>query len=545
MGRYSGYAAAFGRHSRLPPTLWTWCALGLIVLIVAYLLYGESLKRVAQTYSQPEFSHGYIIPLISTWLVAQRRHLIWKLRGPGAISGCWLVGLGVAIAVFAKLANIDSLPYLGLIPFLIGFAAATLGWASARLVVIPVLFLGFGFPLPNGAQVKLSTELQLLSSQIGTAILRGLSIPVYLDGNVIDLGRMKLQVAEACSGLRYLLPLLTFGVLCAYIYRAPRWTKLVVILATIPLAVVLNGARIAITGLFVHFDNLRMAEGFMHLLEGWVVFLIALACLFATMWLLLRLIGHECTFIDMLDFGRMAGSPEGREPQRPTSAGPSIDVTSTAVPRVLLGATATAMIGAILLLPIHHRPHYSPDRPGLFTYPLQMQKWRGTLDVLERAEEQNLGTDDYFLADYVDSAATARVNLWVAYYDSLLKDGSHIHKPTLCLPGAGWEYVDFNRFETGLIDLSQRPLTVNRGVVVHGTRRIVLYFWLELRGRHVLGQEARLHNLWDSLTLGRSDGALIRVYTPLRADEDPADGDERLLRFLRIGYPHLAPHVGA
>lgn len=540
----SGCATTFGQFSRTP-AIWKWCSVGLVILIAAYFLYAESLRRVVQTYVQPEFSHGYIIPLISAWLVAQRRNLIWKLRGPGAVSGWWLAAVGVTIAVFAKLANIDSLPYLAIMPFLIGLTAATMGWVAARLVVVPVLFLGFGFPLPTGMLVKLSTELQLVSSQIGTSILHALSIPVFLDGNIIDLGQMKLQVAEACSGLRYLLPLVTFGVLCAYIYRGPLWAKFIIVLATIPLTVVLNGARIAMTGLFVHFGNQSMAEGLMHLFEGWMIFLIALACLFSMMWLLLWLTGRKRNFTDILDFDRMAGKPEGREPQRPSSAVPFTETMPSLVPRALLGATATVVVGAMLLIPIHHRPHYSPERPGLLTYPLQIRMWRGTPDFLEHEVEKQLSAADYLLADFVDGATGAGVNLWIAYYDSLLRDGTYIHRPTVCLPGAGWEYMEFARFETGLDDFSRRPLTVNRGVVAHGTQRIVLYFWLELRGRHAAGQEARLYNLWDSLTLGRSDGALVRIYTRLGADEEAADGDERLLRFLRMSYPHLAPHVDA
>jgi len=87
---------------------------------------------------------------------------------------------------------------------------------------------------------------------------------------------------------------------------------------------------------------------------------------------------------------------------------------------------------------------------------------------------------------------------------------------------------------------------VNRGVIVNGEQRVVIYFWMELRGRSIQGlQYVKFFNLWDSLISGRSDGALIRLYTPLQPGEDPNDGDRRLLRFLERAYPHLEPHVGA
>jgi exosortase D (VPLPA-CTERM-specific) len=538
-------ASNSGLSGSLPPrprpalaTPAAWVGVALLALGAAAVLFGESLARVAEAYTAPEFSHGYIIPLISAWLVVQRWPLIRAVRERGAASGWWLVALGTGLAVFSHAANIVSLPYLGIPPVLVGLVATTLGWRAARLVIVPAGFLVFGFPLPATLQVQLSTELQLVSSHIGAAILDGLDIPVLLDGNIIDLGVMKLQVAEACSGLRYLLPLLSFGVLCAFIYRAPWWAKLVVIAATVPLTVLLNGARIAMIGVFVHVGTRALAEGVMHLFEGWVVFLIALACLFTLMWGLRRLVSGERGFVDMLDFDRMAGRPGGRAPAPAAVAAPS----RPAAP--LLVATATLVAGALLLIPLALKPQVVPERPGLATYPLQLSPWRGTPDTIPPAQARVLGADDHLLVDYARAGADAPVNLWVAYYDSLLRDGSHIHKPTVCLPGAGWEYVEFGRFETGLRDFSGRPLTVSRGLIVQGTRRIMLYFWLELRGRHANGQEARLYNLWDSFTTGRSDGALVRLYTPLAPGEDPAAADARLLGFLEAAYPHLAPHVG-
>ena len=522
-----------------------WVGVAAIALVAFYFLFIDSIVRVWSTYKRPEFSHGYLVPLITAWLIWQRRRLIWELRDHGAPTGGIPVAAGIGLALLAHAANIVSLPYLAIPPVLVGLVAVALGWRSARLVAVPTAFLLFGFPLPDTLFVKVSTTLQLLSSQIGAGLLDGLGVPVFLDGNIIDLGRMKLQVAEACSGLRYLLPLLSFGVLCAYIYRAPWWAKLFVVAATLPLTVLLNGARIAMTGLLVEYGNPALAEGFMHLFEGWVVFLIALACLFCMMWLLLRGIGRPPSFVGMLDFERMAGAPDGREPQRSPTAPARTEVAPAVLPRALGATVATLGVAAVLLIPLKLRPHEVPDRPGLFVYPLQLGEWYGTPKTLDQETLRVLGADDYFLADYQSPGDGNLINLWVAYYDSLLQDGGNVHAPTTCLPGAGWEYTSLVEFDTPLRDLSQGPLTVNRGIITKGQERILLYFWLELRGRHATGHEARLYNLWDSLTTGRSDGALIRVFTPLAPGEDATAGDARLLRFLERSYPALSPHVGA
>ena len=506
------------------------------VAVAGYALFARSLGVVVDGFQKPEVSHGYIVLLISGWIVWQRRRLIESRRREGAWTGWLVVAAAAVLAVLCHAANLLTPPYVALLLVLVGLPTAAWGWAAARLLIVPVGFLIFAYPLPDNVYIELSTTLQRLSSQIGTGVLRAVGVPVLLDGNIIDLGVMKLQVAEACSGLRYLLPLLSFGVLCAFIYRSPLWAKLTVIAVTAPLAIVLNGLRIALTGLLVHAGSPTLAEGFLHLFEGWVVFLLALAALFATMFALLRLSGWRGAFADMLDFERMAGGAAAAvQPAAAGASGPS---------RPLLAAVATLALAALSLAPLAARPQIVPDRPGLTSYPLALGDWRGVPRFLDTATAGVLGADDYVLADFVDPGHAEPVNLWVAYYDSLL-GGWHHHSPTTCLPAAGWEYAALGMHRTGLVDHTGAPLRVNRGVVVKGEERLVMYFWMELRGRAVARlQKVKFYNLWDSLRRGRSDGALVRVYTPLGPTERPAAGDRRLRAFLARAYPHLEPHVG-
>ena len=103
-----------------------------------------------------------------------------------------------------------------------------------------LVFLLFMVPLPRFIQFNLSNELQLISSQLGAGIVRLFGIPVSLEGNVIDLGSYKLQVVEACSGLRYLFPLMSFGLLCAVLFKAPVWQRALVFLSSLPITIVMN-----------------------------------------------------------------------------------------------------------------------------------------------------------------------------------------------------------------------------------------------------------------------------------------------------------------
>ncbi|CAN0598622.1 unnamed protein product, partial [Laminaria digitata] len=139
-----------------------------------------------------------------------------------------------------------------------------------------------------------------------------MGVPVYLEGNVIDLGVYKLQVAEACSGLRYLFPILSFSYLFAILYRGPIWHKAVLLLAAAPLTVLMNSFRIGVIGVLVNSYGIEQAEGFLHYFEGWVIFGACIAILFLMAVALQRLTSYpkplsEAIDLDTSGFGAIAG----------------------------------------------------------------------------------------------------------------------------------------------------------------------------------------------------------------------------------------------
>ena len=143
-----------------------------------------------------------------------------------------------------------------------------------------MLHLVFMLPLPQFLYWQVSTALQVVSSEVGVALVRAIGVPVFLEGNIIDLGVYKLQVAEACSGLRYLFPIMSFTYVFAVLYRGPVWHRLVLLLAAVPLAVLMNSLRIGAIGILVDRFGIGQAEGFLHVFEGWVIFLACIAILF-------------------------------------------------------------------------------------------------------------------------------------------------------------------------------------------------------------------------------------------------------------------------
>ena len=143
-----------------------------------------------------------------------------------------------------------------------------------------IVYLAFMLPLPTVIYWRFSLELQHVSSEFGVSLISMVGVPVFLDGNVIDLGTYKLQVAEACSGLRYLFPLMSFGYLFAILYRGPWWHKLILFLSTVPITILMNSFRIGVIGVLVDRFGIAQAEGFLHFFEGWIIFVACVALLY-------------------------------------------------------------------------------------------------------------------------------------------------------------------------------------------------------------------------------------------------------------------------
>ena len=166
--------------------------------------------------------------------------------------------------VIGQLSAIFVLSPLAFIIALLGIILATGGFPLLRVAFVPIAFLVFAIPLPHFIDVNLSLQLQLISSRLGVAFIRLFQIPVYLEGNVIDLGTYKLQVVDACSGLRYLFPLFSLSFLAAYLFRAPIWQRALVLFSSIPITIAMNGFRIGMVGVTVDRWGPRMAEGVLH-----------------------------------------------------------------------------------------------------------------------------------------------------------------------------------------------------------------------------------------------------------------------------------------
>lgn len=516
-----------------------WLATIALVAIALAAMSESLVHHLAWWWAREEGSYGWLIPPISAFVIWSRRHGIRTSAGAPSWWGAALFGVGLLLWTFDDVAQLQRFGVPALILMGLGGTLAALGWPAVRYVAVPLAFLMFAMAPPGGLYVWLSLQLQFVSSELGAAILQALGISVFLDGNVIDLGVYKLQVAEACSGLRYLFPLTALAFLCAWMYRAPLWAKAVVLASVVPITIATNSARIALVGLFVEYGSIARAEGFMHLFEGWVIFLVAMVMLFALMYLLARLRGDRQGFAGMLDVDRLAGA----HIRTPAATGAGGD-TARRLPRPWLACVLVVALVAPAHAALMNRPQITPERPGLVTFPLELDAWQGEPATIDARTEDALGATDYLLADYVRGAEQERVNLWVTYFADQVR-GAAFHTPQQCLPGAGWEFVTLETVDAPVANHAGEPFRLNRAVVTNNDRRLLLYYWLEARGEQYLDARGlKYGNLWSSVVERRSDGGLVRMITPIAPGESVATAEARLVDFMEVAYPALEPHLG-
>jgi exosortase D (VPLPA-CTERM-specific) len=506
-----------------------------VAVLALTLVFHKTFSLLLQTWHREEYSHGFLIPLISGYLLWQRRARLAALRSGSSWGGTLLVLLGLALYFLGTIASITTVDTYALVVVLAGCALALLGWRAFKAAAVPLALLFLMNPMPDFFYFNFSSQMQLISSQIGVALIRLFGISVFLQGNVIDLGTYQLQVVEACSGLRYLFPLMTLGVVAAYLFKGKTWIRWTLFLSTVPITVFMNSFRIGVIGVLVEYYGIEQAEGFLHDFEGWAIFMVCFALLFAEAWLLARVTGDKRSLATL--FALEPPPRTERKPPNPLRAQPA---------RWPVVAAGVALLLAVYpAVSMSERMESTPKRETFAEFPLDIGVWHGQRDRIEQQYLDRLKLDDYLLADYVSARSTDRaaVNLYSAYYASQ-RAGEAAHSPRSCLPGGGWRIVQFGQRALKVTAPDSAPLRVNRAVITQGNERQLVYYWFQERGRDITNEYlVKWYMFIDAIKRNRSDGALVRLVTPLVANESAADGDARLERFAAASVPLLGKYL--
>ena len=508
----------------------TWGMFWLVVACVsAGMFFVDGLDALLTAWQLPEYSHGPLIPILSLLLFL--RQLKEYPPQPGPKSDRWVgvcvILLAIGVGALGKLANISDIVAYATIIWVGGLLLVSFGWQTGKHFWPPVLHLIYMLPLPGVLYYKLSTYLQFISSELGVLFLQWMSVPVFLDGNIIDLGVLKLHVAEACSGLRYLFPILSFSYIFAVLYRGPMWHKAVLLLSAAPITILMNSVRIAVAGVLAQYYGVDWLEGFTHFFEGWVIFISCIILLFGLAWVMLKLQrpaegAPRMTLVDALDL-----DTDGLVPQ-------AMRVTYVQASKALITATlamGVALASWMTLVP--ERGLKAAPRDTFALFPRQLGDWQqvGRPEVLGAGVLRSLKANDYHSVNFTKPGAAASVGLFMAWYDDQSKGG--VHSPEICLPSSGWEIAWLERTDISdqFADFDQ--FNINRAIIQKGETRMMVYYWFEQKGRKIAWDfAAKFYLMVDGIATGRTDGALVRLTTLIAPGESDAEAEARLQEML-------------
>lgn len=508
------------REGRLHFNLPRWQALAMLLLIgwlYARILANLVLQWVGP-HSDPNFAHGIFVPIFAAFVLWQGRKRLQSMASVPSWTGLPLVLLSLLVLVLGVLGADIFLPRVSLLILLAGLILLFQGWTFFRAVLFPWAFLSLAIPIPALIITRVTFPLQLLAARLASTLLEWVGVPVLREGNMITLAAMQLDVAEACSGIRSLLTLVTLAIIYGYLLESRNWVRVVLACAAVPIAVAANSFRVFGTGLLVQYGHAEQAEGFYHAVSGLLIFAVALIMLFAV---------HRV--ISLVFPPKPPKNPPAPLPSTAHMEKHSTGDTRIKAGYLRFGIVAIPMLATAIGLQAHSSTEIVPPHQPLNAMPSEIDGWTGTYVSLTEDELDILGHPEYVQLDY-DNARQPEpwINLYVVYFSSQ-KAGDTIHSPEHCLPGAGWIPTSRKVIQLTRPDGSSFP--ANRYVISKsGERQLVLY-WFQAHGREVASEWwAKYYLIADSIRMNRSDGGMVRLMTPMLKKESPEAAQARLMK---------------
>jgi exosortase D (VPLPA-CTERM-specific) len=492
--------------------------LPLLVWLYASILASLFLQWVGP-HSDPNFEHGIFVPFFALFVLWQDRKKLKAIASAPSWAGFPLVVLSMLVLVLGLLGAEIFLQRVSLLILLAGLIILFRGRTFFRAVLFPWAFLILMIPIPSLIIQKVTFPLQLLASKLASGLLGVGGVPVVRQGNMIVLASMALDVSEACSGIRSLLTLVTLAIIYGYLRETRRWVRVVLAVSAVPIAVAANSFRVFGTGLLVQYVDPAAGEGFFHKFAGLLIFAVALIMLFSV---------HRVISLIWKSGPATPRNVAHRE-ERPVG-----EIGMKASPLRFVAVAALMFSAAIGL---HASKEIIPNYDPPSSLPAQIDGWTGTDETIDQQTLNVLGPGEFLVRDYENASQPQLwTNLFIAYYPTQ-KAGDTIHSPDHCLPGAGW--IPISREVVQITRPDGSPFPVNRYVVSKsGDRQLVLY-WFQAHGRAVANEyRAKYYLILDSIRMHRTDGALVRMMTPMLDGESPDAAQARMMglgsRFLPL-----------
>jgi exosortase len=271
-------------NSANPRIIATWSVISILLLI----LYGEVLKKWAvDIWTDPNYSHGMLIPLVSLYIIKQRFSQLRETSSSFCNTGLLFILPALVLFILASVAGEQFSQRVSFVILIYGLVLFLEGKAIARLLLFPIALFLLAIPLPYIIYNAIAFPLKLVATKIAAAAINLFGMPVFRDGNIIHLPHTTLEVVDACSGIRSLMTLLTLAFLLASFMLHTFWKQALLIVLALPIAVLANAGRVVVTGMLTKYDP-AWGSGSLHEITGWLVFVLSFGILIGICFLMAR-----------------------------------------------------------------------------------------------------------------------------------------------------------------------------------------------------------------------------------------------------------------
>jgi len=509
-----GRVATFYRQTVMPGQ-WPLWGLGIAIGIVFVFVYARVMcALVIQWSSNDVYSYGFLIPVISAYLIWVRRDRVIGLRWTsGSIGGGLVVATGLGLLLAGHVGSVMLLQEFSLLLSLVGLIWFIFGWPYLRVLWFPIAYLLFMIPIWEIALDRLHGPFQWLTTRLAVQMLHALSIPVYASGTLIELRHVTLEVAKVCSGVNYAVAVVALAVPLAYLFIQGWRRRTGLVVFALVVAVLSNSVRVALIGVVAHAGIGADIHGPFHVLRGLFVSIIGYGAIFGGLWLL------------------------SSQPARSIPAGPFIDrlplraalAPATGIPVSVLCVVGVYLVAGWYLYTYHPTP--VPLKEPLKELPRVLDVWTGRDAAFDDLRVRLPGSDEDLARTY-RALTGEEVELYIAYYEDQAQGKEMVSYLTKDLD-AGASPVTLDMGSVGTV-------TVNEVVRSEGGRRSLMLYWYDLNGHTVTNRfVAKAYTTWQAMTLGRTNGALIILRSPMADAERLPAVRSRTLAFARAMLPSL------
>ncbi len=451
---------------------------------------GVLASLVGQWWNSTVYSYGFLIPIISGYIVWQRREAIFTTSPlPACFSGGVLLLAGLFLFAFGHAGGILTLQQLSLMVTLMGLVLFFLGGAYFRRLALPIQYLWLMIPIWDLFTRHLHLPFQVLSANLGVMFLQQVGVPVYQEGLYIHLPNITLEVAEVCSGVNYLIAVIAIGIPLGYLFLHRWQTRIGLLVFGLVVSALSNSLRVGLIGVLSYYELSGDLHGPYHTLQGVFVSVIGYGALFAGLCFLARRQGPPPATPERTDRALASDSPRTGWLALPVCA-------------LFLVTGGYGYFFSPTPVPLAH---------DLSEWPMQMGEWRGR-EIAPNATFAHLGADRTLSRIYQNPAGDA-VRLYIGYFESQTQGKE--------LAGLATNDLDANATPVTLQMGSgaESPMAVNQHLWQKRGQGHLTLFWYDVGGKVLLDpKRVKLQTAWNALTRAETPGALIAVSTDM---DDP------------------------